>query len=113
MRARLRASDDPERIRRVTTEVAADAGLLGLRRALDSTPLYDAVATQDTVTLIRSAVRGLLRVCPAELAVRVRGVLCRDDDYVAAGKPVCDWDDAAARELLVDELVRDGLARWG
>ncbi|MGH8902258.1 MAG: hypothetical protein ACRDYA_11390 [Egibacteraceae bacterium] len=45
MRARLRASDDSERIRRVTTEVAGDAGLLGLRRALDSTPLYDAVAT--------------------------------------------------------------------
>ncbi len=36
--------------------------LVGRNRVLDSTPLYDAVATQDTVTLIRSAVRGLLRV---------------------------------------------------
>jgi len=27
---------------------------------LDSTPLYDAVATIDTVTLVRSAIRGLV-----------------------------------------------------
>ena len=26
------------------------------------------------------------------------------------GKPPCDWDDPAAREALVDELVRDALA---
>jgi hypothetical protein len=30
--------------------------LVGRKRVLDSTPLYDAVATQDTVTLIRSAI---------------------------------------------------------
>ena len=33
-----------------------------------------------------------------------------------AGKPACDWDDAAAREALVDALARDGhalLARAG
>ena len=110
MRARLRDSHDPDRIKRATTDVAADAGLLGLRRALDSAPLFDAVATMDTVTLVRSAIRGLLRVCGGDLAAEVRAVLSRDDDYVAAGKPVCDWDDAAARELLVDGLVRDGLA---
>ncbi len=32
------------------------------KRVLDSTPLYDAVAAQDTVTLIRSAIRRLLTV---------------------------------------------------
>ena len=110
MRARLRASDDPDRIKRATTDVATDAGLLGLRRALDSAPLFDAVATMDTVTLVRSAIRGLLRVCPAGLAGEVRAVLGRDDDYVAAGKPPCDWDDDDAREALVDALVRDGYA---
>ncbi|HEX2809432.1 MAG TPA: hypothetical protein VHN80_24995, partial [Kineosporiaceae bacterium] len=41
---------------------AAAAGLVGAKRVLDSTPLYDAVATMDTITLIRSAIRGLLRV---------------------------------------------------
>jgi hypothetical protein len=109
-RARLRASEDPERIKRVSVEMAAEAGLLGVKRALDSAPLFDAVATQDTVTLVRSAIRGLLRACDADLEAEVRAVLRRDDDYAAAGKPPCDWDDPEARALLVDELVRDGLA---
>ncbi|MGH8904522.1 MAG: transposase, partial [Egibacteraceae bacterium] len=109
MRARLRASDDPRRVFRVTKQVAGQAGLVGVRRVLDSAPLYDAVATQDTVTLIRSAVRGLLQACLPELAAEVRRALRRDDDYVAAGKPACDWDDPGARETLVDELVRDGM----
>ena len=56
----------PRRIRsaifRVSQEAASAAGLVGAHRVLDSTPLYDAVATMDTVTLIRSALRGLLRV---------------------------------------------------
>jgi len=108
LRARLRASQDPDRIFRVTTELARSAGLVGVRRVLDSAPLYDAVATQDTVTLLRGAIRGLLRVCPAELAALVRAGLVRDDDYASAGKPVCDWEDAAAREQLVDGLFRDG-----
>ena len=34
----------------------------------------------------------------------------RDDDYASPGKPPCDWDDPAAREALVDELVHDALA---
>src|SRR5919106_6653658 len=52
LRARLRASGDPDRIFRVTTELARQAGLVGVRRVLDSAPLYDPVATQDTVTLL-------------------------------------------------------------
>ncbi len=47
---------------------------------MDSTALYDAVATQDTVTLIRSAIRGLLRVVDSDLAAELRSVLKRDDD---------------------------------
>jgi hypothetical protein len=108
LRARLRASADPDRIFRVTCELARQVGLVGVRRVLDSAPLFDAVATQDTVTLLRGAVRGLLRACPAGLAATVRAALVRDDDYAAAGKPVCDWDDPQAREQLVDALFRDG-----
>jgi hypothetical protein len=113
LRARLRASSDPDRIFRVTTELARSAGLVGVRRVLDSAPLHDAVATQDTVTLLRGAIRGLLRACPAELAGLVRATLVRDDDYTSAGKPVCDWEDAAAREQLVDALFRDGYRALG
>jgi hypothetical protein len=72
--------------------------------------LYDAVATMDTVTLIRSAVRGLLKVADAGLERALREVLRREDDYAGAGKPVCDWDDAAARRVLVDALARDAHA---
>ena len=113
LRARLPTSADPDRIFRITTELARQAGLVGVRRVLDSAPLYDAVATQDTVTLLRGAIRGLLRACPAELAASVRAALARDDDYQAAGKPVCDWEDPAAREELVDALFRDGYRALG
>jgi hypothetical protein len=109
MRARLRDSADPHRIFRVSKEVAGEAGLIGLKRVLDSTPLYDAVATQDTVTLIRSAIRGLLRVADDDLEAQIRRYLRRDDDYARAGKPACDWDDSEAREAMIDDLVRDGL----
>ena len=73
----------------------------------DSAPLEDAVATQDTVTMLRGAVRGLLRACLPPLAAKVRAQLQREDDYAAPGKPACDWTDRAAREALVDALVRD------
>ena len=110
MRARLARSKRPDRIFEVTLEAAREAGLVGRRRVLDSTPLYDAVATMDTVTLIRSAIRGLLNVADAELEAELRKLLGRDDDYTAAGKPVCDYDDAAARAALVDGLARDAMA---
>jgi len=107
LRARLRRSQDPDRIFRVTCALARQAGLVGVRRVLDSAPLEDAVTTQDTVTMLRGAIRGLLRACPPPLAGKVRGLLQRDDDYAAPGKPACDWTDRAAREALVDALVRD------
>ncbi len=113
MRARLRASERPNRIFEAVLEVAKSAGLIGRKRVLDSTALYDAVATQDTVTMIRAAIRGLLRVADAPLAAELRGVLERDDDYATPGKPACDWDDSAAREELIDALARDGFAVLG
>lgn len=110
MRARLARSERPERIFEVTLAAARQAGLVGRKRVLDSTPLYDAVATMDTVTLVRSAIRGLLKVADAYLAARLRAVLTRQDDYISAGKPVCEWDDTAARTALVDALARDAMA---
>jgi hypothetical protein len=108
LRARLRRSADPDRIFRVTCALARRVGLVGVRRVLDSAPLEDAVTTQDTVTMIRGAIRGLLRACPPALEGKVRELLQREDDYRAPGKPACDWTDRAAREELVDALVRDG-----
>lgn len=107
MRARLARSARPQRIFEVTREVACTAGLVGARRVLDSTPLYDAVATMDTVTLVRSAIRGVL-VQAGDREPVLRSVLSRDDDYRTGGKPAADWDDADARAALVDALARDG-----
>jgi hypothetical protein len=114
MRNRLRKSDRPRRLFEDVTATAVAAGLLrGRRRVIDSTPLFDAVATQDTVIQLRAAIRKVLsvtdRVDPA-LAARVRAALTRNDDYASLGKPPCDWDDPKAREALVDALVRDAQA---
>lgn len=110
MRARLRNSERPDRIFEATLEMCKAAGLVGRRRIMDSTALYDAVATQDTVTLIRMAIRGLLREAGEELSGKLREVLQRDDDYAAAGKPECEWDDGDARLALVDALSKDAYA---
>jgi hypothetical protein len=48
LRARLRRSADPDRIFRVTCDLARQVGLVGVRRVLDSAPLEDAVTTQNT-----------------------------------------------------------------
>jgi len=112
-RARLAGSERPDRIFEVVLETAKAAGLVGRRRVLDSTSLYDAVATMDTVTLIRSAIRGLLAVCDRVLEEELRGLLARDDDYRSAGKPVCDYEDRQAREELIDALAKDARALLG
>ena len=111
MRNRLRASGRPKRLLEDTVAAARESEVMGTRaRVVDSTPIWDAVATQDTVTQLRSAIRRVLGVLRPELAGQARGVLARDDDYTTPGKPPCDWDDPAEREALVDALVRDALA---
>jgi Transposase DDE domain/Transposase domain (DUF772) len=110
MRARLDASDDDRRIFNVTVQAASDAGLVGAKRVLDSTPLYDAVATMDTITLIRSAIRGLLRVADDVLAAELRSVLSSGDDYATAAKPQIDWDDVDARDELIHSRATDAMA---
>ena len=110
MRERLRNSADPDRIFAAALGAAQAASLVGKKRALDSTPLYDAVATMDTVTLIRSAIRGLLKVADAGLEDELRRVITSGDDYASASKPQIDWDDQAARDCLVDSRAKDAYA---
>lgn len=112
MRERLRRSARPNRIFDVALGAAKQAGLIGRRRVLDSTPLYDAVATMDTVTLIRSAIRGLLKVADDELVGELRAVLRSGDDYASAAKPQIDWDDESA-SCRADRQPRQGRLRVG
>ena len=66
--------------------------------------LDDAVATQDTVTQLVSAIRRVRRLVPEAAAVEVAA-----HDYDASGKPVCAWDDPDAKDALVTGLVNDAL----
>jgi IS5 family transposase len=106
-RQRLARSERPNRIGDAIGEVITATGVLHgkRRRALDSTLLDDAVATQDTVTQLVSAIRRVRRLVPAAAAVTVGA-----HDYDAGGKPVCAWDDPDAKQALVTGLVNDALA---
>ncbi|MCX4682150.1 IS1182 family transposase [Streptomyces sp. NBC_01433] len=112
-RRRLRHSADPMRIFTKVKEVVAATGVLKgkQRRALDSTVLDDAVATQDTVTQIISAVRRVIREVPG--AGEVAAEHCQAHDYSDPGKPRIAWDDETARAALVDALVTDALNLLG
>lgn len=106
-RNKLRASARPERIFDMVREVITETGVLRgkVRRALDSTVLDDAVATQDTVTQLISAIRRVRRLIPQAAELELVG-----HDYGDPGKPRIAWDDTAAREQLVSALVTDALA---
>ena len=105
-RNKLRQSDRPQRIFDAVREVIASTGVLRgkTRRALDSTLLDDAVATQDTVTQLVSMIRRVRNAIPTAADVEVTA-----HDYDSPGKPVCAWDDPTARDLLVNALVNDAL----
>ena len=105
-RQRLRASGCPQRIFDAVREVAAECGALSNKtmRALDSTVLYDAVATQDTVTMIGAQIRRVRRLAPAA------AVLVLGHGYDGRAKPVCDWGDPDERAWLIDDLVTDACA---
>src|SRR3712207_6846039 len=85
-RHRLAASARPNRIFDAVREVVAATGALTgkTRRALDSTVLEDAVATQDTVTQLIAAIRRVRREVPG--AAEVVGAHCTGHDYDDPGK---------------------------
>ncbi len=106
-RRRLARSERPNRIFDAVKTVVWETGVLRgkVRRALDSTVLDDAVATQDTVTQLIAAVRRVAREVPGAAAVIAAHASAHDDS--GPGKPRIAWDDAAARAELVDGLVGD------
>lgn len=106
-RARLRASESPERIFDAVRRVVDECGVLTRRdrRALDSTLLDDAVATQDTVTMISAQIRRCRRLIPAAADLRLVA-----HDHDSGTKPSCDWSDADARSELINGLLADAVA---
>ncbi|MCX5165365.1 IS1182 family transposase [Streptomyces sp. NBC_00264] len=112
-RRRLARSARPNRVFEAVREVVKATGVIKgkHRRALDSTVLDDAVATQDTVTQLIAAVRAVIREVPA--AAEVAAVQCTAHDYTDPGKPRIAWNDEQARAELVDALVTDALRLLG
>ncbi|WP_327434997.1 IS1182 family transposase [Streptomyces sp. NBC_01236] len=112
-RRRLARSARPNRVFEAVREVVKATGVLKgkQRRALDSTVLDDAVATQDTVTQIIAAVRAVIREVPG--AGPVAAAQCTAHDYTDPGKPKIAWNDGQARADLVDALVTDALRLLG
>ena len=106
-RRRLAASDRPNRIFEAVKAVVAQSGALTgkTRRALDSTVLDDAVATQDTVTQLIGAIRRVRREVAG--AAELVAAHCNAHEYDDPGKPAIAWDDADARDRLVNALVGD------
>lgn len=108
-RRRLADSDRPERIFEVVRAVVAETGVLSgrHRRALDSTVLEDAVATQDTITQLIAMIRRVGRDVTGGKDLVARW--CTGYDYTLAGKPRIAWDDPEARDVLVSALVGDAV----
>lgn len=106
-RRRLAASVRPHRVNDAVRKVIEETRILRgrRRRAVDSTILDDAVATQDTVTQLVSAIRRAAREVPG--AAAVIAAACTGHDYSKPGKPAADWDDPAAKDALVSALVSD------
>ena len=109
-RRRIAKSERPHRVNDAVRKIAEETGVLTgrRRRAVDSTILADAVATQDTVTQLVSAVRRVAREVPG--AAEQIAEVCAGHDYSVPGKPKIDWDDLQAKDALVSALVNDANA---
>ena len=86
-RRRLANSERPHRINDAVRQVVEATGILRgrRRRAVDSTILADAVATQDTITQLIAAIRRVARQVPG--AAEQIAAVCTGHDYSQPGKP--------------------------
>jgi Transposase domain (DUF772)/Transposase DDE domain len=109
-RRRIATSQRPHRVNDAVRQVIEATGVLRgrRRRAVDSTILDDAVATQDTITQLIGGIRRVGREVPG--AGEVIAGVCTGHDYSGVGKPRIDWTDPAAKDALVSALVEDANA---
>ncbi len=104
-RARFLDKDLGRTLLRQTLADAQAAGLLGGAEDLvDSFAVAGAAARQGTLTLIRQAIKRVL--AEMEDAGFQLPALGRED-YASRKKSAIDWNDVAAREALLQELVAD------
>src|SRR5829696_8236986 len=92
-------------------ELAGELGLLdgSVEQIVDSTPMLGAAAIQDTVTLVRAAVRKLIDAMQAldpGAARQLRKALAFDFARPRE-KPAADWHDKLAREAILVQVATD------
>jgi len=117
-RARLLLSDVGMQLLERSVGVCRKAGVLSspkVRAAIDTSPILGRGAVKDTYNLVADGIAMLLKVLAAfeAPAVEVEEFARRHDlsRYVTGrslkGGAELDWDDAAARQALLSELVTD------
>ena len=106
-RNRIARSARPHRVNDAVKKVIEQTGIVRgrRRRAVDSTILADAVATQDPVTQLISAIRRVGREVPGA-SEQIAAVGTGHDH----AKPKIDWYDPAAKDALVSALANDANA---
>lgn len=110
-RARLLLHGKERLALEATLALAGELGMLDApaEQIVDSTPMLGAAATQDTVRLVRSGVRGLIDAVAAsdeEAADRLDDGLCFD--YARPSeKPDCRWREKAERERMLTRVAED------
>jgi hypothetical protein len=103
MRARMVAHDADSKLFDKTLERAVEAGIFDqpLTAIIDSSPVHGAGAVADTYELIRKMMGRLARAMGGRLDPRLRAAAIE----LAAAKPDIDWQDPAARQAHLGDLV--------
>src|SRR4051794_36492908 len=110
-RARLLLHGKDSVVLENTLRLAGELGLLAgaVEQIIDSTPMLGAAATQDTLRLVRHAVRKLIDAVAgvdAEAAVGLTDGL--EFDYAEPNvKPDCRWREKAERERMLTRAAQD------
>ena len=79
------------------------------KQIVDSTYVLGAGAVQDTYTLIRMAIRKLLKVLGQRIRILALTPKPLNLDYESRKKPKINWEDPSERNKLLNELYEDSL----
>jgi len=113
-RTRLLTNEKQKFVFERFVNLAKEAGIIkenGLQ-IIDSTHVLGAAAVKDTYTLIKGAIQKLLKVSQNQngKAAKVLDSLSLLMDYSKKDKEDIDWNDSAARQELLNKLVKDSRA---
>ena len=113
-RARLLTSNQQKLVFTRFVNLAREAGIIKENsfQIIDSTHVLGAAAVQDTYTLIKTAIQKLLRISRKKngQAIQAFNQLTLSLNYSKKEKEDVLWDDAVARQKLLNQLVNDSRA---